>query len=176
MTITETAIAGCVVVGPTWFSDERGGFTRTWDAPTLAAAGVDVELSQVSLSRNPARGTLRGLHWQEAPHAESKIVRCTQGAIWDVCVDIRPGSPTYLQHVGVDLTRDNGLALVVPEGCAHGFITRADDTDVLYMISNAYAPDAARGARWDDPAFGIEWPEPVRLIKDRDAAYPDFAS
>ena len=174
MTFDPTPIPGCVIIGPTWHTDERGGFTRTWDADLLEAFGVSASQVQCSLSRNEMRGTLRGMHWQEAPYAEAKIVRCTRGAIWDVCVDLRPDSPTYLEHAAADLTADNARALVVPEGCAHGFITRANDTDVMYHISAPYRPEAARGARYDDPAFGIDWPETVTVIKDRDATYPDF--
>ena len=169
-----TDIPGCVIVRPEWHRDSRGGFARTWDGAVFAEMGLNPAVAQCSVSRNHARGTLRGMHWQAAPHAESKLVRCTRGAIWDVCVDLRPGSPTYLQHVGADLTESNGEALVVPEGCAHGFLTRADETEVFYMISAPYVPDAGRGARYDDPAFGIEWPEPVRVIHERDASYHDF--
>lgn len=172
MRIVTTPIAGCVVLHPERHADERGFFARTWDAAELAAAGVNPAVAQCSVSFNHRRGTLRGMHFQHPPHAESKIVRCTRGAVWDVCLDLRHGSPTYRQWHAETLTEDNGAALVVPEGCAHGFLTLADDTEVFYMISAAYAPDAAGGARYDDPAFGIAWPEPVLVIHPRDASYP----
>lgn len=172
MRVETTPIAECVVLHPERHRDERGHFVRTWDATTLAAAGVETRLAQCSASFNHRRGTLRGMHFQHPPHAESKIVRCTRGALWDVCLDLRPDSPTYRQWHAEILTADNGVALVVPEGCAHGFQTLADATEVFYMISAAYAPHAAGGVRYDDPAFGIAWPEPVTVVHPRDAGYP----
>jgi dTDP-4-dehydrorhamnose 3,5-epimerase len=129
---------------------------------------------QASISFNAVRGTLRGLHWQDAPFAETKLVRCTRGAIHDVIVDLRPGSPTHARWLGVELTQDNHTMLYVPEGFAHGFITLADATEVAYQMSQVYAPEAAQGARYDDPAFAIRWPTEVRVISDRDRAWPDF--
>ena len=174
MRFEPTKIPGCVVVRPERHVDDRGHFARTWDAAELAAAGLSGELSQCSASFNRAKGTLRGMHYQAAPHAEAKLVRCTRGAVWDVCLDLRPGSDTFRQWHGEALTADNGVALTIPEGCAHGFLTLEDATEVFYMISAPYVPEAGRGVRWDDPAFGIEWPAEVEVIHPRDATYPPF--
>ena len=172
MLFDPTDIPGCVVVRPERHADARGHFARTWDGAELAAAGLDGRVAQCSTSYNHARGTLRGMHWQAAPHAEAKLVRCTRGAVWDVCLDLRPGSETFRQWHGETLSADNGVALWVPEGCAHGFLTLEDASEVFYTITAPYVPEAGRGARWDDPAFGIEWPAEVRVIHPRDAAYP----
>ena len=172
MLFDPTDIPGCVVVRPERHADARGHFARTWDGAELAAAGLDGRVAQCSTSYNHARGTLRGMHWQAAPHAEAKLVRCTRGAVWDVCLDLRPGSATFRQWHGETLSADNGVALWVPEGCAHGFLTLEDASEVFYTITAPYVPEAGRGARWDDPAFGIEWPAEVRVIHPRDAAYP----
>ena len=140
----------------------------------MAAHGLASRLHQVSLSFNPRAGTLRGLHFQEAPHREAKLVRCTRGRVFDVAVDLRPDSPTYRGWAGAELDPENGDAFYVPEGCAHGLLTLADDTEVVYHIAGGYAPAAQRGVRWDDPAFGIAWPMPPAVINDRDATFPDF--
>jgi dTDP-4-dehydrorhamnose 3,5-epimerase len=170
-----TRIAGVHVVELELHEDERGFFARAWSGEELAAAGLNGELSQCSLSRNVARGTLRGMHFQRAPHEEAKLVRCTRGAIYDVAVDLRLDSPTHGQWFGTELDATSGRALYIPEGCAHGFQTLVPDTDVFYAISAAYAPDAAAGVRWDDPAFGIVWPEtPERVINARDRSWPDY--
>jgi dTDP-4-dehydrorhamnose 3,5-epimerase len=171
----ETALAGVVVVELEEHVDERGSFARTWCREEMAAAGLSSELAQCSLSRNRRAGTLRGLHFQRAPHEEAKLVRCTRGAIFDVAVDLRGGSPTRGRWVGIQLDPDNGRALYVPEGCAHGFQTLLDDTDVAYMISVPYAPDAADGVRWDDPVLAIDWPNAVdRTISERDRGLPGY--
>ena len=175
MTFEPTAIPGVVVVRPEPFADERGHFARTWDGEAFAAHGLSPVVAQCSASFNEKSGTLRGMHYQAAPHAEAKLVRCTRGRVFDVALDLRPDSPTFKRWFGVELSAESGAALYVPEGCAHGFLTLEDASEVFYMISAPYAPEAARGVRWDDPAFGIEWPARVRAIKDRDAAYPDFA-
>ena len=172
MTFHETAIPGCVVVRPERHVDDRGHFARTWDGAELAAAGLSPDLSQCSTSFNRAAGTLRGMHWQAAPYQEAKLVRCTRGAVWDVCLDLRPDSETFRQWHGETLTADGGAALYVPPGCAHGFLTLEDAAEVLYMISAPYVPEAGRGVRWDDPAFGIAWPARVRVVHPRDAGYP----
>jgi len=172
MIIEPTRIAGCAVVRPERHADARGHFARTWDGAELAAVGLNPAVSQCSVSYNHVAGTLRGMHYQAAPHAEAKLVRCTRGAIFDVCLDLRPDSETFRQWHGETLTAENGVALVVPEGCAHGFLTLEDASEVFYMISAPYAPDAGRGVRYDDPAFGIVWPGEIRVIHDRDAAYP----
>jgi dTDP-4-dehydrorhamnose 3,5-epimerase len=170
-----TKLGDAFVVELERHEDERGFFARAWSREEFAEHGLVPELSQCSLSRNSLAGTLRGMHFQVAPHEEAKLVRCTSGAIFDVIVDLRPGSPTHAEWVGVELDAGRGNALYVPKGFAHGFQTLADDTDVLYMISDPYAPDAASGVRWDDPAFGIEWPHAeTRTISDRDRAWPDY--
>ncbi len=174
MTFEPTTIPGAFVVQPERFTDERGYFARTWTAEEMSGQGLNPLLSQCSMSGNGRAGTLRGLHYQAAPHAEAKLVRCTRGRIFDVAVDLRPGSPAFRQWTGVELDPTSGAALYIPEGCAHGFLTLEDDTDVSYMISAPYVPSAGRGVRWDDPAFGIEWPTDVRVINERDAGYPDF--
>jgi dTDP-4-dehydrorhamnose 3,5-epimerase len=169
-----TAIAGVWRIEPERHADERGFFARTWDPDELGALGLSSRIAQCSISYNRRRGTLRGMHYQAAPHEEAKIVRCTSGAVFDVAVDLRPASDTYCAWVGFELSAENRNALYVPEGCAHGFLTLADDAEVEYQISVPHAPDAARGVRWDDPAFGIAWPEPVAVLNGRDASYPDF--
>ena len=169
-----TAIPGCVVIRPQRHADERGYFARTWDANTFADQGLATSLSQCSTSFSRQKGTLRGMHYQDVPHQEAKLVRCTRGAIWDVCLDLRPDSPTYRQWHGATLSEDNGLALYLPEGCAHGHLTLEPNTEVFYMISAPYVPEAGRGVRWDDSAFGIDWPfEPV-VLNERDASYPSL--
>lgn len=174
MILRENAIEGCRVIEPERLADERGFFARTWDTAEFAEHGLTCGLVQSSISFNSARGTLRGLHYQSAPHQEAKLVRCTSGTIFDVAVDLRPDSPTFRGWFGVELSADNRLALYVPEGCAHGFLTLTDDSEVMYLISEFYAPDAARGVRFDDPAFRIRWPAEVVVINDRDRTYPDF--
>jgi dTDP-4-dehydrorhamnose 3,5-epimerase len=174
MILRETSVAGAFIVEPEPHADERGFFARTWCAGEFAARGLAARFVQASVSYNRHRGTLRGLHYQVAPHAEAKLVRCTRGAIFDVAVDLRPDSATYRRHTAVVLDADNRLALYVPEGCAHGFQTLADDTEVLYQMSAAHAPQAARGVRWNDPAFAIPWPPADRIIAERDRRYADF--
>jgi dTDP-4-dehydrorhamnose 3,5-epimerase len=155
--------------------DERGLFARIWCRKEFEAHGLEPALAQCSISRNPRAGTLRGLHFQRAPYAEAKLVRCVGGAIFDVIVDLRPESPTYTGWIGATLDAENGSALYVPKGCAHGFQTLQDQTDVLYLISEPYAPEASTGVRWDDPVFGIRWPEAkVRTISDRDRTWPVY--
>jgi dTDP-4-dehydrorhamnose 3,5-epimerase len=155
--------------------DERGFFARAWCRDEFAEHGLSTEVAQCNVSFNRRRGTLRGLHYQIAPHAEVKLVRCTQGAIYDVIVDLRPGSATFTQWLGVELTAGNRTMLYVPEGFAHGYQTLEDDTETFYQVSASYAPHAERGVRWDDPAFGIEWPYPDHpLISDKDRGWPDF--
>lgn len=172
MRLTETPLAGVLVVEQERLTDERGFFARTYDVEALGP------IVQMSTSFNSRAGTLRGLHYQEDPHGEVKLVRCTRGAIFDVVVDLREGSPTLHSWHGVELTEENGRALLIPPGLAHGFQTLADRTEVLYAMSAPHVAEAARGVRWDDPAFGIEWPAPPaggRTISERDSAYPDLA-
>lgn len=166
-----TPLAGAVVLEPERLVDERGHFARTYDVAELP------QIVQMSVSFNARAGTLRGLHFQAAPHGESKLVRCTRGAIFDVAVDLRSGSPTRLRWHGVRLSADDGLAFLVPDGFAHGFQTLYDDTEVLYAMDAPFVPGAGRGVRWDDPALGIDWPAPPpggRTLSERDAAYPDL--
>jgi dTDP-4-dehydrorhamnose 3,5-epimerase len=168
-------IDGAYVVELEPIEDERGFFARAWCREEFGERGLNPNLSQCSLSRNTRAGTLRGLHFQRAPHEEAKLVRCTRGVVFDVAVDLREHSPTRGEWFGTMLDASRGAALYIPEGCAHGFQTVTDDTDVLYMISHEYSPESAGGVRWDDPAFGIAWPEAEdRTISERDRAWPDF--
>jgi dTDP-4-dehydrorhamnose 3,5-epimerase len=170
----ETQVGGVVVVEPDLHEDVRGFFTRTWSTREFRDHGCDPNVVECNVSFNRAAGTLRGLHFQVAPHAQPKLVRCTSGAIWDVAVDLRTDSPTFMRHVGIELTARNHRQLFIPAGCAHGFITLEDDSEVFYQMSAAYEASSARGVRWNDPAFGIRWPRPVSVILDRDNSYPDF--
>lgn len=167
-------VAGAFLVEPQRIEDDRGSFARTFCREEFAARGLAPELAQISISFNHLRGTLRGMHYQADPHAEAKVVRCTRGAIRDALVDLRPGSPSFLKWALADLTAENAHAMYVPEGCAHGFLTLEDASEVLYQMSTPFHGPSARGVRWDDPAFGIEWREPVLVISDRDRNYPDF--
>jgi dTDP-4-dehydrorhamnose 3,5-epimerase len=154
--------------------DERGFFARAWCRDEFDDHGLVPQLAQCSISRNRLAGTLRGMHFQTAPHEEAKLVRCTAGAVFDVIIDLRQDSATYGEWLGVELEAERGNALYVPKGFAHGFQTLVDETDVLYMISDPYVPETASGVRWDDPAFGIDWPDAnVRTISDRDRSWPD---
>jgi dTDP-4-dehydrorhamnose 3,5-epimerase len=173
MKFTPTKIAGVWIVDLERHADERGWFARTWCAEEFRRHGLNPDLAQCSASFNRRRGTLRGMHWQAAPHEEAKLVRCVRGAMFDVALDVRSGSATFKQWVGVELTMENGRALYVPEGCAHGFQTLADDTEVFYQIAGEYYPASARGVRWNDPAFKIAWPNISGLVcSERDASYP----
>jgi dTDP-4-dehydrorhamnose 3,5-epimerase len=173
---TPTPLEGAFVLDLERRADERGWFARTFAVEELAAHGLETRVVHMNASFNDRAGTLRGMHYQAPPHAECKIVRCTRGAAFDVIVDLRPRSATYRQWFGVELTADSGRALYVPEGFAHGFQTLADGTELLYLMSHHYVPEAARGVRWDDPAFGIDWPDAeARVMSERDAGYPDFA-
>jgi dTDP-4-dehydrorhamnose 3,5-epimerase len=155
-------------------NDERGFFARTWCREELAAHGLDSTLAQESLSFNRYRGTVRGLHFQVSPHQEIKIVRCTRGAIFDVIIDLRPDSPSYLLWQGFELSAENRRAIYIPKGFAHGFQTLVNEAEVAYQISTFYAPEAAGGYRYDDTAFSIVWPLPVTVISDRDLNWPLF--
>jgi dTDP-4-dehydrorhamnose 3,5-epimerase len=172
MIFTESPLSGAYVVDMQRLADERGFFARSYCAEEFAARGLGPELRQCSVSYNARKGTLRGLHYQDAPHEEHKLVRCTAGAIFDVIVDIRTSSPTYRHWYGEELTVDNRRSLFIPPGFAHGFVSLTDDTEVYYMISVAHAPSFSRGLRWNDPAFAIEWPLAPVVISARDAGYP----
>ncbi len=175
MIATKTKLNGVYVIEPDRFEDERGFFARAWSTAELEALGVSGQFIEANTSYNHKRGTLRGLHWQAAPHGQDKLVRCTQGSIFDVAVDLRPDSATYRHWTSVELSAANRLMLYVPDGFAHGYLTLEDDSEVLYLVTSGYAPASARGARWNDPAFGIRWPEVGQLIaNERDNNYPDF--
>lgn len=175
MKFTPTKIAGVWIVDMERREDERGWFARTWCAEEFRRHGLNPNLSQCSASFNRRRGTLRGMHWQAAPHEEAKLVRCVRGAMFDVALDVRPGSATFKQWVGVELTPENGRALYVSEGCAHGFQTLTDDTEVFYQIAGEYHPASSRGVRWSDPALSIAWPNSVEVFcSERDASYPSL--
>jgi len=174
MVFTETPLIGAFVVDLERLEDDRGFFARSWCRREFDARGLNAELVQCNVSRNRLKGTLRGLHYQTAPYAEAKLVRCTRGAIFDVMLDLRPRSDTFLKYFGCTLSEDNHRALYIPEGFGHGFLTLTEESEVFYQMSQYYQPDAARGLRWNDPAFGIAWPEPVAMISDRDRSYPDF--
>lgn len=156
--------------------DERGMFARTFCAKEFSDQGLVSEFVQQNMSVSAERGTLRGMHRQIAPHSEVKLIRCLRGAIYDVIVDVRPDSPTYLKWQGFELTAENKRELYVPQGFLHGFQTLTDDVEVSYLVSAFYAPDAERGARHDDPAFGIVWPEEITVMSDKDRTWPDFSA
>jgi dTDP-4-dehydrorhamnose 3,5-epimerase len=174
MTFHETKISGVFEIHCERQSDERGFFARTWCREEFKAHGLNCDLVQCSISFNTHKGTLRGLHYQAAPFAETKLVRCTQGAIYDVVLDLRPRSGTFRDWIAVTLTAENRNMIHVPKGCAHGFLTLKDETEVLYQMSEFYNAESARGVRWDDPAFRIVWPEEVEVISDRDRTYSEF--
>lgn len=175
MKFTPTPLPGVYLIEPEPIEDERGFFARTFCAQEFAGHGLNPHLAQCSISYNARAGTLRGMHWQAEPHAEAKLIRCTQGAIYDVALDLRPHSPMFKRWFATELSAANHHMLYIPEGCAHGFQTLTDDCEVCYHISAPYVPDAAQGVRWDDPAFGIEWPLTTqRVISARDSGYMDF--
>lgn len=174
MIFHETGLSGAYLVEIERRVDDRGFFARSWCQREFAERGLNSDLVQCNISFNKERGTLRGLHFQRPPHEEAKLVRCTQGAVFDVIVDLRPTSPSFTKHYGVRLDSDNRLALFVPKGLAHGFQTLSDSTEVFYQMSEAYVPGAGAGVRWDDSRFGIQWPLPNPLINDRDRNWPDF--
>jgi dTDP-4-dehydrorhamnose 3,5-epimerase len=174
MIFTETNLKSAFLIEPELRADERGFFARTWCQREFEAYGLQTRWVQCNISFNKKKGTLRGMHYQVAPYAEAKLVRCTRGAIYDVIIDLRYDSPTFKQWQAVNLTADNRQMLFIPEGFAHGFQTLEDNTEVFYQMSEFYAPDYAKGVRWDDPAFGISWPADERIISERDRSYPDF--
>jgi dTDP-4-dehydrorhamnose 3,5-epimerase len=172
MLFTESPLPGAFLVDLELLTDDRGFFARAYCLDEFAAQGLNTPLRQCSVSYNSRKGTLRGLHYQAAPHEEHKLVRCTSGAIFDVIVDIRPHSSHYRRWFGTELSSQNRRALFIPSGFAHGFLTLSDDAEVYYMISVPHAPEHAQGFRWSDPAFGIQWPLTPSVISARDAAYP----
>lgn len=175
MFFSETKLPGAFVIAPQRLEDERGFFSRSFCRHEFAVRGLNPDVAQCNVSFNRDAGTLRGMHYQVAPHAEDKLVRCTRGKLYDVIVDLRLESPTFTQWIALELTGDNGRMLYVPKGCAHGFQTLEDDTEVFYQMSEFYHAESARGVRWNDPAFGIQWPAGVELIiSERDRNWPDY--
>jgi dTDP-4-dehydrorhamnose 3,5-epimerase len=176
MKFSATCLEGPYVVEPERLEDDRGFFARSWCQREFDALGLHSGLVQSNIGFNHKRGTLRGLHYQVAPHQEVKLVRCTRGAVWDVIVDLRPWSPTRGKWIGLELSEDNHKMLYVPAGFAHGYQTLTDDCELTYQTTEFFAPDAARGVRFDDPAFTISWPLEVRVISDRDRSWPDYTA
>jgi dTDP-4-dehydrorhamnose 3,5-epimerase len=177
MKVRATRLAGVFVVEPRIHDDARGRFSTHFDADAFRAQGLVTGFGQTATSRNVASGTLRGMHWQDAPFEQTKLVRCSRGAVHDVVLDLRPQSATYRGWLAVELSEDNELALYIPVGCAHGYQTLREDSWLTYQIDGPYSPDHARGVRWDDPAFNIEWPAcDSRVLADRDLGYADFGS
>ncbi|MEL7393045.1 MAG: dTDP-4-dehydrorhamnose 3,5-epimerase [Pseudomonadota bacterium] len=177
MQIDVTPLADVVLITPKRFGDHRGFFSETWNRRALAEAGIDIDFVQDNHSMSALRGTLRGLHYQAPPHAQDKLVRCTAGAIWDVAVDARFGSPTYGHHFGAELTAENGTQIFVPKGFLHGFVTLSDTAEVVYKCSDYYAPESDGSVLWSSPSLGIDWPlevGPSLSAKDGDA--PDFST
>ncbi|TAK32245.1 MAG: dTDP-4-dehydrorhamnose 3,5-epimerase [Chloroflexota bacterium] len=172
MFFDETALKGAFIIDPERLEDERGFFARTFCQREFAARGLSQQFVQCNISFNSKQGTLRGMHYQGAPHEEAKLVRCTRGAIYDVIVDLRPVSPTFKRWIAVELNAENQRMLYVPQGFAHGFQTLEDETEIFYQMSEPYVPDCARGFRWDDPTFAIAWPSvPTRTISSKDRSY-----
>lgn len=176
MKFVPTKLDGVFLIDVERREDARGFFGRTWCAREFAARGLSSQIAQVNTAVSLKAGTLRGMHYQLAPHAEVKIMRCQRGAVFDVIVDLRPQSATYLQWVGAELTAENATMMYAPEGCAHGYLTLRDDSELSYSTSMFYAPDAARGARYNDPLFNIRWPAELRVISDQDRQWPDFTN
>lgn len=175
MIFAETKLPGAFIIEVERLEDERGFFARAWCKKEFEAHSLNSDWAQANLAFSRRRGTLRGLHYQVAPYEEAKLVRCIRGAIYDVIVDLRPESPTYRQWLGVELTADNHKMLYVPEGFAHGYQTLADNTETFYQVSQFYSPESERGLRYDDPAFGIEWPIDVQVISDKDKSWSDYS-
>jgi dTDP-4-dehydrorhamnose 3,5-epimerase len=174
MKFTETRLTSAYLIELEPLSDERGFFARSWCQKEFQAYGLNSNLVQCNISFNQKKGTLRGMHYQVAPHAEAKLVRCTRGAIYDVIIDLRPASATFKEWVAIELTAANRRMLYIPEGMAHGFQTLAEETEVFYQMSEFYYPECARGVRWDDRAFNLDWPEDRRIISVKDSQYPDY--
>jgi len=172
MQFKDTELTGAKVIDPSPREDERGRFMRAWCAREFAEQGLDFHPVQANMGYSATKGTVRGMHYQEPPAAEAKLVRCTRGSIFDVALDLRPSSPTYRRWYGVELNAQNGRMLYVPEMCAHGYQTLEDGTEMHYMTSSFYMPATVRGVRFDDPTFGIEWPLPVVAVSEQDRKWP----
>ncbi len=175
MNAKPTKLHGAYIIEPDLFEDDRGFFARSWSETELAALGVEGRFIEGNISFNRKAGTLRGMHYQAAPFGQAKLVRCTRGSIYDVGVDLRRDSPTFRQWIGIELSAENRLMLYLPGDFAHGYLSLEDNSEVLYQVTQAYSPESGRGFRWNDPAFGIEWP-PLDLLKmnERDREYPNF--
>jgi dTDP-4-dehydrorhamnose 3,5-epimerase len=175
MIFTKTNLEGAFIIEIQRLEDERGFFARTFCQKEFIQHGLNTRVAQCNVSYNKKKGTLRGMHLQASPFQEAKLVQCTYGAIYDVIIDLRPESPTYMEHLGVTLSAQQYRILYIPEGFAHGFLTLEESSNVFYQMSEFYAPEYARGFRWNDPAFNIVWPAEVAVISKRDASYPDFS-
>ena len=175
MKIQETELAGVFLIDLAPIEDERGYFARSFCVNELSKAGLVSKFVQGNTSLSHSKGTMRGLHYQLPPHSETKLVRCIKGAIFDVVLDLRENSPTYMRSHGFTLTQNNHTQLYVPEGFAHGFLTLQDDSVATYLVSAFYTPDCERGLRWDDPALTLDWPTPVVSLSDKDASWPDYS-
>lgn len=174
MRFVEIPLRGAYVIELEPYADERGYFARSFCRDEFLAHGLNPDVAQCNISFNAKAWTLRGMHYQLPPHGEDKLVRCSRGAIHDVILDIRPGSPTCMRWFALELSAANGRMLYIPGGFAHGFMTLEDDSEVFYQMSRTHAPGSARGIRWDDPLFGVSWPRRPLVISDKDRAYPDF--
>jgi dTDP-4-dehydrorhamnose 3,5-epimerase len=175
MHFAETRLKGSYLIEIERQTDERGFFARTWCQQEFSEHGLNADLVQCSVSHNKRSGTLRGMHWQAAPHEEAKLVTCIRGRMYDVIIDLRDASATFKQWIGVELSAENRTALYIPAGFAHGFQTLEDDTEVFYHMAEFYHPELQRGFRWNDPAFGIKWPLPNPIMSERDGSYPDYS-
>lgn len=176
MQFTNTNIPGVMVVETEVHRDDRGHFARTFCAQEFAQAGIEFTVKQSNVSFNKQKGTLRGMHFQAEPYGEGKIVRCTRGAAFDVALDLRQDSSTFLRWTAHEISADNMVGLFIPPGCAHGFITLCDDTEIAYLMDTEYMPQYGRGVRWNDTAFSIDWPIKPKVISERDASFADFAT
>jgi dTDP-4-dehydrorhamnose 3,5-epimerase len=175
MKFVEASLRGVFIIEPECVEDERGFFARTWCRREFESHGLNSRLVQCNISFNKKKNTLRGMHYQALPHEETKLIRCTQGSVFDVIIDLRPDSRTYKHYMSIRLTAQNHVLLYIPGGFAHGFQTLEDDSEVFYQMSEFYYPESARGVRWDDPAFGIEWPDAAgRILSERDRNWPDY--
>jgi dTDP-4-dehydrorhamnose 3,5-epimerase len=174
MIFHETGLDGAFVIEIEKWKDDRGFFSRLWCRKEYEDNGLNSSVAQINVGYSIKKGTLRGLHYQVAPHEEVKIIRCTKGAIYDVIVDLRPSSPTYMQWISKEISEDDRLMIYVPEGFAQGYITLTDNTEIYYQASQFFAPESARGIRYDDPAFGIRWPATVTVISDADRRWPNW--
>jgi dTDP-4-dehydrorhamnose 3,5-epimerase len=174
MQFHHTRLNGVFEISLDRLMDERGFFARSWCQEEFRNKGLNPNLAQCNISFNIYKGTLRGMHYQAPPFPEAKLVRCTKGAIYDVVVDLRPGSPTFTEWIGVRLSAADRNMVYVPEGCAHGFLTLEDETEIFYQMSEFFHPESTRGVRWNDPQFKIEWPGEVNVMSERDRSYPDF--